>query len=306
MRKIPDLSDKGFKFRKFIFEEGKNVKGLGVTFSKENFEFESDAFTYFIEIFNKENPIENANLDGEKIDGYRVFYNYTPKFQPIKNLIQENSERITWRGGNEVHSIILNADQASEKLTKYFKMLRGEEGHKEELELFNFIKYFPKEVEDWKLRCLFMWFSKVERGEDQIHWISNLHGNYKLKDKEKYLNVEYRFGCESPEIKEDLKRIPDSSSLEGEKEVKFGGKKFSLKTIKNFKNQPKVKAYFWFNEENNCTLIVHNNRTTDFEDYEGDMKELLKAGLDSLEDYSLLERMTERDLSGSLFGKPFE
>lgn len=299
--RIPELVNHGFYFQQFFFSERRGMKRFGAFYSSSQFSPPNESFIYLIETFPEE-KLEDVNLSGkgESMGDTEVFYDYTPDFQLVKNFIQRIGKRISWRKVDEIHSIVLNKDQPREKLEEYYKLIkRSTSGGGADLELFDLLKYLPVGSEGWNLQTVLMWHQVVVVKQER-HWIRHLQGNYRLEGEEKYLNLELRFGCENPQIKEDLKKIPNSSSLESEEEMELDGKKFVLKSIKNFKNQSEVEALFWFDEDNSCTLIVHNNRTTDFEEHKEGMENLAREGLNSLEDYSVIERIAERKLPDSL------
>lgn len=296
-KKMPILTEEKLYVGPFYFTQRQKIKRIGGHYQKGQSSEHDECFIYLIEIFPKEKLKEMGFSDFKRNewDGKEILKGYIPDFGPARNLIENVGKWVSWKEENELHSLILVQDNPAEKLREYFRLIQNSKEISPELEIFDFLQYFPKKVGDLVLEGMVIGVNLLEADRGR-HLVKHLQGNYGVEGKEKWLNLELRFGCATEKVKKILKRIPQESSLKDETSVEIDGKELKLKTIQNFKNQREVKAFFWFDEMNRYTLIVHNNRTTEFDRYRDEMEKLVEAGLKSLDDYSLLERTTERTL----------
>lgn len=295
--KVPRLDKKGFYAGPFYLGESEGVKRLVINYQNSQVSRHEECFLYLIENFPSE-KIESINLsdlEKEKWEERKILKGYKPGFEFGRNLLQNVGKRITWKERNELHSLFLCQNSSQERLNKYLQLILSSEEALPEMDLFDLLSHLPKEVSGLSLESVFLWLQGV-RGNNDKHQINHLQGNYKLEGGERTLNLELRFGCQDKGVQDSLKEIPDESVLQDETEVKIDGRNLKLRTIQNFKDQPEVKAFFWTDQENAYTLIVHNNQTTEFKNFQEQMRNLVRAGLKSLEDYSLLERIAGRKL----------
>lgn len=285
-KKLPPLRDQGFFNGMFFVNKTGEVERVGSTYSNDQFSF-TKTFVFLLEKFSNESP-DLTELESEEYNGRKLYRDYKPDFGFISQQINNNS--FTWNEENLIFTILDSNFASRKELYDFFDLVQNSEGEIPELAVFRLLRYLPSNSKNWKLRTAFASHSVI-RDDLGDHWIKVLRGNYGKKND--YLNLELRFGdgTDSEEIEEAME-IPETF-VRKESEVLLR-EKIKKQELSGYQNLERANALIKKNKEEQFTIIVHNNSTTqDFEKYKYNMADLLLKTWNSLENYSVLESLPQ-------------
>lgn len=270
------LFDEGIKFRICIYLKGE--KTLLYCFEKDN--HDSD-FVYFVDRCTDKRLKLVNKCDSDYIDNEKIFIDYIPDYNILHGFIQDKDsiKSLSWKEGGLIHTVVAEDYESS---VKFAAKIMDKSEREENIDLFNYLWYIPKKNDGWHLETLLMGYNLIE--DDGIkHRIKILQGNYKneICEKEKFINLEMRFGCQCDceKIDENTKKLPTNRE---ESILDIDGRKVSKIFLPVFKTEKNVDALSWYDDDNRIMYICHNNRTTnDWREYREDIMNLFKKGIET-------------------------
>lgn len=297
-KKIPNHIGREYHFGRRIYSEG-DVERIGSIYFKGSPDVDN-SFLYMIEIF-PEGELPDLGDKDREIEGLEIFEDYVPDFRFAERLSEDTEKKIAWIEDNEVHSIILDKGEPGNGMDEFVKLIRDKATRSSDWRTIDSIDRLPEKSNNWELKTIILW----QRMGDapQRHVTEYIQGNYlNEENEEEWLNLEFRLGCgcSSEEVKENLVKLQRDPRIKEESSTELEGKKLKVRSLENFKGQSKARVLQYYEDSDNFSIIAHTNDSIGDNDYQEDLKDLIEAGINSMEDYSLIERLSDVVSSGAL------